>query len=1499
MLKSIKRSVKYFLIFFGVLIMIPMILYPLLRQTEIQTLIIRRITRHFSQQLKSTISVGKAELIFFNKLSLDDVLIKDKNNDTLIYAKKLSATIRKINPLNKEFTLGRVSLLNPVFSLITDSTGLLNLTWYIDLLRQQEKDTTILPVKILINHTDIRNASFSLINRTASAGGEAIDFNNLRIRDINGILEDFSIMNDTTSFSIYNLSFRESGGFNVSKMNSDFALANSNISFTSAFISCDSSILNIPYMELRADSTGSYSNFIENVHLDISLDNSNIYTSDLRHFVPAIETIHESAIITGRVYGTIAELRGRNINISYRDDSKIVCDFDLSGLPDIANSFIYLGINQLETTSSDIKKFNLPGKASLRLPEYFDKMGKISFNGSFTGFTTDFVAYGKLSSGVGNISTDISLRPEGNNRFKIKGLVTGSSIALGEITGNRELLGDLSMSADVNLYAYSLKKFSGEVNGLIDSVEINNYKYRRISMNGIINDKTWDGSVRVADDNIRLEMLGMLNFSSELPEFDFTLNLAKANLFKLHLDKSDTTASASMLITANFKGNKAENLDGEIKLLNSRLMKYGNTLDLYDFSVRAFTENGLPSIILRTDYVDADITGYFNTSGIRSFIGSSLGRLMPSRYPMPEDGVAFIKDRLRFTITFKNTDKINNFFRTGLLIADKSIITGEIISDSIGTMKMISKNLTFKGNTFNDLSVDINLKPGSLAADLRSTSLDFLGQSDLQGFSADFDVKPDNFIFNLSWGKNDPSIANRGNFTARGTSMGGIKDKLAPVLMVDIATSDIYSRNNLWKINHSTILLDSNMVNINNMLISNENSFYLVDGTLSRNKEDTLKLEFKNIDISPLNNLISEKKEEGTLSLELKGELNGKVLLTNIYNNPLIEGNLKINGFSILQSEYGTLTLNSAWSNERKMAVIRADNNLNGKKMIDVEGFYNPVQRKLDLTALAEKLPVEALNPLLSSFASGITGFASGKVKLTGELNKLVLKGSMLAENTFMKIDYLQTRYKLTDSIRFDKNNIIFKNVKLADERGNFAFLNGKVTHSYFNDFNADLTVNFTDCMVLNTKPKDNEDFYGTAYATGIATLKTGPNLLSFDISAKTGRNTRFYMPLNSSETISDYSFVTFVNPDTSAKSRSQSSDMIKFPALQTGIEMDFDLEVTPDAEIQLIFDEKVGDVMKGRGSGNLNIKLDRKGNLGISGDYTIENGDYLFTLGNVLNKPFSVENGGKVTFSGDIDNAEIDIKAIYRLKASLYEVLQDERFNERIPVECQILLTGKLFNPVVAFNIELPSADEERRAYLNNIITTQEELSKQFLYLLVMNSFYSDPNRINLTGGTSVSASSTTSGTSAMAVTTTEMLSHQLSNWLSQISNDFDIGFFYRPGYKDINAQEVEVALSTQLLNDKVVINGNFDVRGPEGTSGTTDKITGDFDIEYKITEKIRFKFFNRFNNPYTGKGAPYTQGFGLFFREDFDKFSDLFRKNYKSEMKKEEVPAVSELQQ
>ena len=243
------------------------------------------------------------------------------------------------------------------------------------------------------------------------------------------------------------------------------------------------------------------------------------------------------------------------------------------------------------------------------------------------------MTYGNFRTNLGTIRTDISLRPEKSKGFKIKGLISLSNIALGELSDKPDLLGNISMKADVDGYAFSLQKYNGSMTGRIDSVEINKYKYRNISLNGNFSEKTWDGTVNISEDNIKMDILGLFNFREKLPEFDFTLNLTKADLHKLNFDKPDTSSSLSMLLTANFKGTNIDNLDGEIKLLNSSIKKFGKTLELYDFSIRTFAENNKPAINLRTDYVDADLRGYYNFAGLGILFKSALSSLMPLPVP--------------------------------------------------------------------------------------------------------------------------------------------------------------------------------------------------------------------------------------------------------------------------------------------------------------------------------------------------------------------------------------------------------------------------------------------------------------------------------------------------------------------------------------------------------------------------------------------------------------------------------------------------------------------------------------------------------------------------------------------------------------------------------------------------------------------------------------------------------------------------------------------------
>jgi len=576
-------------------------------------------------------------------------------------------------------------------------------------------------------------------------------------------------------------------------------------------------------------------------------------------------------------------------------------------------------------------------------------------------------------------------------------------------------------------------------------------------------------------------------------------------------------------------------------------------------------------------------------------------------------------------------------------------------------------------------------------------------------------------------------------------------------------------------------------------------------------------------------------------------------------------------------NRYGLVNIRSEWDPRQKVAVINVSNDYEGSKFFNISGTYSPSSKIADLTVSTFRMPLDIINPFVESFASDLRGVGSGTVEIHGKFRQLKLSGSIMAEDASMKIDFLQTRYSFSDSVRFNPRGIEFRNIKIYDDKKNLGFVNGNLYHNSFKDFRISLDFSVDKMLILNTRPKDNEYFYGTAYATGYAGIRGDAEKIAFNISARTEDNTEFFVPLNSSASVSDYPYIIFVNTKKEEEAAMERENIFMKQEKSSKFELNFDLEVTPAAEVQLIMDATAGDVIRGTGAGNLNISLNTRGDLKMAGDYVIENGDYLFTLGDILNKRFSVEEGGTISWNGAIDDANINIRAIYKLKASLYDIYPDEAFKERIPVECLLSLSEKLMNPVIKFDINLPTADEETKEYLKLAINTEEELSRQFLYLLVMNSFYPDPEMyVSSSGGAQGTPLNDPKGASAIGVTTTEMLSNQLSKWLSQISNDFDIGFNYRPG-NEITPQEVEVALSTQLLNDKVVLNGNVDVGGKLSNTNASN-ISGDFNIDFKLTEKLRFKVFNRSNNNLFYETAPYTQGIGIFFRRDFDQFKDLF---------------------
>ena len=1491
MAKIIKKIVRVILIIVAVVVIVPAVIFLFLQAPAVQTFTTNNIINGFAKKTGSEISIGKVSYTMFRRIVLDDLLLKDYNGDTLLAASRVSLRIREFRPKEGVFRFGRTDVYEPDFRLIQDTAGILNLNLYIQALSGDRERDSARKTEVRFSDIELHNGAFTLTDMTDTAGISlgSINFMDLRLNLMNGKIRDLGINADSVSMEISKLAFAESGGFDVVDLEMNTTFGRNLLAFRDIDLLTESSEISAGKVILMPEDSTSWQDFINQVKFEMVFNRSVLNTHDLSYFVKPLDGMSESVGFSGKLSGTVAELKGRSIEIEYSSSTKLNFDFDISGLPDIGNSYLYIDFTDMTTRAEDIEKFSIPGREPLKLPVIAHDLGLVTYTGSFTGFTTDFVTFGTLTTERGILVTDLSLKPAEKNTFSFKGLLRTSDVDLGYVTRDSVTFGGLWMHADIDGTMKSFDHLSAIINGVIDSVEINEYMYRNVSVEGSYGNRIWDGNVSVKDENITMDVMGRFDLEKSMPEFDFSMNLAHADLYSLNLLRSDSLFNASALLTASFTGNRIDNMDGEMRLINSTLQNSNGRLSIYDFLITSENDDGVPVLNLKSDFADGQVRGPYTFEAIGKASKMMLSQLFPSKFAMPEAGNNGDNAGANFTVDarIKKIDKLNDFMATGLSIADGTELTGSFRSDSIEiSADLRSEAITYAGIKLSNLLLTSSVSKGKMNVTLKSDTLILPDMSTLGSFNLVAGSSNDSIDLDITWDNKDEGKT-FGKVSAKG--FFSMNEMQRPVLTVGIMPSSFTVNHIAWSVSPARIVVDSTTAYFDNILLNSRNNYIGLEGSLSPDPSEKLLLSFKGLNLSYLNNIINKNSSgDGTSSLEMniRGTMDGNITFSDIYKDFLFESNINVSNFMVNDNNYGAVSVMSEWDPRNKAAEIHIVNDLEGSRYFDIAGDYFPTSKSLDLLISTFDMPLDIINPLINTFASDMRGTGTGSVRLSGTLKELSLSGAVMADQASLKIDFLQTRYSFSDSIRFNPQGIVFRNIRIFDEKNHEGTINGMLSHHSFQDIGINFDINMENMLVMNTRSKDNEAFYGTAYATGYAGIRGDEDKITFNISARTTSNTEFFIPLTSAMSVSDYPYITFINPgkeeeETAAAER----ELFTRQAEASNIVLNFDLEVTPDARVQLIMDEKAGGVIRGTGSGKLNISLNSSGQMKMAGDYVIKDGEYLFTLGNILNKRFTVEEGGTISWNGDIDDANLDIQAIYRTKASLADIYsQDGQYpnlQERLPVDCLLNLSGKLLNPVIKFDIQLPTADDQAREYLRMAIDTEEELSKQFLYLLVMNSFYSDPALYSASSssGTQNAYTQTEEASVLGMTTTTEMLSNQLSNWLSQISNDFDIGFNYRPG-NEITPQEVEVALSTQLLNDRVTLNGNVDVGGNQASANTSG-ISGEFTIEFKLTDMLRFKVFNRSNNNLfyqVQHQYQYTQGVGIFYRRDFDTLKDFF---------------------
>ncbi len=1387
--------------------------------------------------------------------------IEDEKGDTLTYVEQINASISSLKFTENIIYFDKIVLNKAKIHLQNDSNNILNLQFIIDSL--SNNDTTKNTI------WDFRFASLELNNahltykNYKSKNVDEINFGDLDIKNINILANNFIVKRDTIHFNISKVSLKEKSKFQIRSLSSNVSISSKSINLKSLIINTNKSSIIANSLQFKYKKVADFKDFINKVKIESSFSSTKIDFSDIAYFYPSLKGSSQIIYLKGDIKGKINGLRGKNVIINYGSSSRITANFSIDGLPNIYETFIFLDVKELITFKEDLEQIQIPPfekNRKLKLIDNISNLGKIKYKGNFTGFVGDFVAYGNFSTRLGNLSSDISLKSDTLiNKTKFKGNIKSNEFDLGQFTHQDSLIGNVNLNIDVDGY-YQNSNLIAIVAGKINSININNYNYKNINVEGDIKNKMFDGNFTLDDKNIKMDFLGRFDFNNKIPVFDFTADIEKIkfNNLNFHILDSDSTSKLSLLLTANFIGTSTNNIEGSINLFNINYYQQAKTINYSEIRIRHDIFTDYKQLTINSDILDATLTGKYNLLKLDEALYLTVNRYLPA-IKLSELINSADTNIFDFKIKFKETKPIFNFVSVNNNIAQNTKITGEYnsISKSLSIAGK-SDNISISDYYFSDINLNVNTANQDSTLDIK-LDINYL-KSDLffvKNIILNSENKNNKSNIDLSWYNKD-TVENSGNIFAFAQFTENIKNR--PKIDFEFLPSDITISDSIWYINDSKISIDSTTINIDKLFFNKESQYIFVNGKISNNKKDSLNVILNKINLSNLNLLTKER------NIYFKGILNGDVYLTDLYNNIELASDLNIDNLVINNEEIGQTYFKNYWDNKNKKIYIDAFTKRGKIKTINLQGDIYTSNNKLNLTLSLNKLKLNIFQPFLQDIASNLRGYANGEVKINGTKDNILTEGFISFQKTSFKIDYLNTKYNFTNNVNIAFNKFIFYDIEIFDTEGNKAILSGNITHNNYSNLKLNIDINAKNLLVLNTSAKNNDLFYGKAFATGLFKISGTPKNIVFDIEAKTNNNTRFFIPLSSEETAENSKFIRFINksPDTLLiLEESYEVDL-------SGMQLNFDMEVTPDAEVQIIFDSKVGDIIKSKGHGNINMQINTIGNFNMSGDYVIDKGDYLFTLQNIINKRFDVEKGGTIKWNGDPYNAFLDINAVYRTKTSLYNLTLDSIDKPRIPIECKLNMTNSLMNPDIRFSINAPTANDKSKALIESF--TEDETNKQILSLLIINNFYTPDNL----RGTDLSYNK--SSGNAVGVNSSELLSNQLSHWLSQISNDFDIGINYRPG-DEITTDEIEVALSTQILNDRVTINGNF---GVGGNQENTSNIAGNVDVEVKINKsgKLRLKGYTRSNNDIIYNSSPTTQGMGIFYTEDFNTFNELLRK-------------------
>lgn len=1428
---------------------------------KVQTKLAKTITKSLKESYDINLEIKKVDLSFLGSVRLKGVEIRDHHKDTLIFVKSLSTSIvnaKKI--IDNDVNLGSVSLDGIDFHLTTykgetkDNLSIFVAKFDDDTPRDSLKS----PFTLQSSSIYINNFNFRMVDENSENSTQFF------LNNCGGSLSNFKINGPDVTTNIRGLYFEENNRLQIANFTADFLYSPAKMVFKNTVIETETS-------EIHAAITLNYqpkdlNDFNNKVKIDAALSKSTLSLQDLNKLYGEFG-VEDNLIFSVNLAGTLNNFALSNLTLTSDEGVEVVGDLSLINAINPAKDFAFTGdFKNLKASYIELKSM-LPNLLGKTLPTELRRLGRFTLKGKTAIANDQLDVNATIYSKIGVAKTNLRLTNiSAIDHSSYKGNVELFNFNVGTFF-NEPLFGKLTMVADVNGTGFRVDNINTGIIGTIKELNFKGYSYQNVNVNGLFQNRLFNGNLNIDDEYFKMRFNGLADFSSEINKFDFTANIADADLVKTNLFTRDSISKIKGQFQFDIIGNTLDDIVGITTFNNVAYTNQKKTYDFKRFIVTSTIKKNVKRIdinknIEANEVAQGYIEGNFAFSELLPIAQNALGSIYTNYTPYKVAPNQFIK----FDLAIYN--QIVDVFFPEVFIDKNTRIRGNVNANTnamkltfnspkIIAYKNVIDNVSLRMDTKNTL-YNTHLTARAITSDYfkaKNFNLLNITKNDTLFFKSEFKsaTKTDEvFNIDLYYTFNEASKS-----------------------VLGIQKSTFNFEENTWGINpkdnsENKVVFDlkTNEFEFSPFKLTSNKQEVTFNGIVKDSTYKDLKFGFKDVKLKSIVPTID--------SLSLNGILNGAIDFQQKEGVYSPTGNLSVTDFRINSFKQGDLDLRVKGENSYEKYAVDLTLTNSNRKSISATGEVDFSNKRpiINLDVALDKFQLNAFSPLGQDVLSKIRGEASGKFTVSGFLRNPEVIGELVLKDAGLQFPYLNVDYNFEGDSKIklvEQQTFLLENIKLVDTKYNtVGDFNGSISHRDFKAWYMNLKISTDNLVVLDTKETEESLYYGTAFIKGDASIYGMTDNLSIELNAITKPNTKFVIPLNDIKTVSNYKLIRFKTDKVAEKEATENE--FELNTLK-GLQLDLNLEVTKDAIAEVVIDKVNGSLLNGRGNGNLGIKINTRGDFKMDGDFTVDEGKYEFKYGGVVNKTFEVVKGGTITWNGSPTDADLDITAVYTTKANPSVLLTSFNSSRKIPVNLITKITGNLFNSEQEFDIEIPNVSSSIASELDFILNDNDinAKTKQFLSLLVLNTFQ-NPNKTDF------------SSTDAIVGTTTDAVAGLLSSMIStkdgkiQFNVNYDIAD--RTNVADvINDDLVNVEVGTQI-SDRVVINGKVGV--PVG-SKTQSSVVGEVKVEVMLNDSGNFRgvIFNRQNEiQYSTEEEGYTQGIGLTYQVNFNSLSDLLKK-------------------